>query len=197
MDCAHASSGTARNPALHGGELPSPAVSHMLDWAPFQLSTAGYRIMRLLVLVLSLGCLALPSWAGETPAESGVVSVDTEQTFDGFVARLEAAVRDNGMDIAAGSCGSCGIRSIAILGRTARIITVYRPDLMMRMLKAGAAVGAEPPLRFYVSRLADGTARLTYHRPSGALALYARPALQDMGEELDAVFAKIVHDATK
>jgi uncharacterized protein (DUF302 family) len=153
--------------------------------------------MRLLILVLSLGCLALPLWAGETPSQSGVRIIDTGKAFDGFVARLEAAVRGNGMDIAAGSCGTCGIKSISVPDKNARVITVYRPDLMMRILQAGGTVGVEPPLRFYVSRLADGTARLTYHRPSGALALYGQPALDDMGEELDAIFTKIVHDATK
>ena len=75
------------------------------------------------------------------------------------------------------------------------VVGVYRPDFAVRMLDASVAAGIEAPLRFYITENADGTATLTYRKPSAVFAPYGVPALDEMAKELDAIFAKIAADA--
>ena len=76
------------------------------------------------------------------------------------------------------------------------VVGVYRPDFAIRMLDASVAAGIEAPLRFYITENADGTATLTWRKPSAVFAPYEVPALDEMAKELDAIFAKISADAT-
>jgi len=128
----------------------------------------------------------------KNPSNSAVHTLESGQAYEGFVMRLRAAIEENGLNIVEGACGKCAIKTIENIDENALIISVYRPDMMMKMLQSGAAAGAEPPLRFYVSKLEDGAARLTYHQPSKALAIYNAPALEPIGKELDGLFEKIV-----
>ncbi len=147
------------------------------------------RIVACLAIIagLSAGC-------GEDDA--GVRVIDTGKPHARFVVELEAVIRANGL-LVAEACGECGIQTVDIEDPDAAVLTVTRPGLMMQLLKAGAAAGADPPLRFYISRRDDGTARLTYHRPSRALAVYGQPALKPLGKELDAVFERIAEAAAR
>jgi hypothetical protein len=52
-------------------------------------------------------------------------------------------------------------------------------------------------LRFYITENADGTATLTYRKPTAVFSPYAVPALDEMAKELDTIFAKIAADATE
>ena len=130
-------------------------------------------------------------------SETGVHVIDTAQPFDRYLLRLTSAIGENGLTITSGACGKCGIKTIDVSDENALILTVSRPGLMLEMLQASAPAGADPPLRFYLSKLPDGSARLTYHRPSFALAVYDLAALRGIGLELDAVFAHIVRDASR
>jgi uncharacterized protein (DUF302 family) len=66
------------------------------------------------------------------------------------------------------------------------------------MLEASVAAGIEAPIRFYVTENEDGTARLTYRRPSAVFAPYADggAALVALAGELDAIFAAIAEAAS-
>lgn len=142
-----------------------------------------------------MSCLLLTACVGMQAADPDIRSVDTGQPYPQFVARLQSAIRGNGMQILEGACGKCGIRTIASPAEDALIITVSHHGLMLKMLQAGAAMGAEPPLRFYISRNQDGTAHLTYHQPSAALAFYKAPGRAPIGKQLDRVFTKITTEA--
>jgi len=124
--------------------------------------------------------------------EAGVRTFDSNLPHDVFRARLVTAITDNGLQVLDGACGKCSIKTVDVPAKDTEIITVYEPDLTLRMMQAGAAAGSDAPLRFYLTRLENGTTRLTYHLPSFALAAFNAPDLKPVGEELDRVFAHIV-----
>jgi uncharacterized protein (DUF302 family) len=64
------------------------------------------------------------------------------------------------------------------------------------MLEASIPAGIEAPLRFYVTENGDGTASLTYRKPSAVFAPYKSDYLDKMAAELDAIWVKIVTQAT-
>jgi len=124
--------------------------------------------------------------------DNDIQILETGRGYDSFVTELKTEIKAQGLTIAEGACGKCAIKTLKDIDENDLVITVYRADLMMRMLQSGAVAGAEPPLRFYISKLEDGNARLTYHLPSKALEIYKAPALKPIGLELDATFAKII-----
>jgi len=73
---------------------------------------------------------------------------------------------------------------------------VFHPKYAVRMLKASVAAGIEAPLRFYITENDDGTATLTYRKPSSVFAPYDNADLDAMALELDAIFASIAAAAT-
>ena len=81
-------------------------------------------------------------------------------------------------------------RGIPIPGNL--VLGVYRNDFAIRMLKASVASGIEAPLRFYVTDNTDGTATLTYRKPSAIFDVYGSADLNRMAADLDAIWAKIV-----
>lgn len=84
-------------------------------------------------------------------------------------------------------------RGIKIPGNA--VLMVFRNDYAVRMLAASVAAGIEAPLRIYVTENRDGTASLTYRRPSAVFGLYGSAELDRMARELDTVFERIVKDA--
>jgi len=122
----------------------------------------------------------------------GVHILKSSLDYDVFRARLISAINDNGLIISEGACGKCSIKTIEISKKNTEIISVYEKNLTLRMMQAGAAAGGDIPLRFYLTKLANGTAKLTYHQPSKALAIYNAPKLKPIGERLDRLFEKIV-----
>jgi len=77
------------------------------------------------------------------------------------------------------------------------VVGVYRPDFAVRMLAASVPAGIEAPIRFYITENPDGTATLSYKKPSAAFAPYSDggAALRELAAELDALFAKIAKEA--
>jgi uncharacterized protein (DUF302 family) len=63
------------------------------------------------------------------------------------------------------------------------------------MLRASVPAGIEAPLRFYVTQNVNGTARLSYRRPSAVFKPYGSADLDAMAGELDVIFARIAKDA--
>lgn len=129
-------------------------------------------------------------------ADAQTVVTATPHSFAALQDRLEAAVRARGFFVvtrASASAGAAG-RGLTIAGNL--VIGVYRNDYAVRMLEASVAAGIEAPLRFYVTENADGTATLSYRKPSRVFAPYGSAKLDAMAAELDPVWAKIAADAT-
>ncbi len=149
-------------------------------------------------LVCCLGLLlAFPVRAEKPAPYSGMRSVEINQPFAGYVARLKEAVRANRMGIVAHACATCGAKAIGVTIPGNQVVMIFHPRFAVRMLKASIAAGIEAPLRLYLTENTDGTARLTYRLPSHTFGAYQVPALDAMAKDLDRVVANIVADAGK
>jgi uncharacterized protein (DUF302 family) len=148
------------------------------------------RVVAALVLVAGSG---VASAQGSPPP--GTVSVRTQHAFDALQGRLEKAVADNKMGLVAQASASRGAaaRGVKIPGNT--VLMVFRNDYAVRMLAASVPAGIEAPVRIYLTENADGSASVTYRKPSALFAPYRSAELDAMARELEAVFEKIVKDA--
>ena len=126
----------------------------------------------------------------------GTVAIKTRHGFDTLVSRVEKAVSDHNMGLVAQASASRGAaaRGVKIPGNV--VLMVFRNDYAVRMLSASVPAGIEAPLRIYITENPDGTAILTYRKPTAVFTPYANPALDAMAKELDAVFENIVRDAS-
>ena len=125
----------------------------------------------------------------------GTQVIKTTHSFGQLHSRLEAAVKNNKVFIVDRASASAGAKSRGITIPGNMVIGVYRNDFAVRMLAASVPAGIEAPLRFYLTENADGSATLTYRRPSAVFAPYGSAELDAMARELDAIFAKIAKEA--
>lgn len=168
-----------------------------------QQSTHGRSMKFPSVHNIKLGVLLAVSWlllasgaavAADSPYP-GTINIATKHKFDALMDRLERAIDANGMGLVAQASASRGAasRGVKIPGNT--VLMVFRNDYAVRMLAASVPAGIEAPLRIYVTENADGTASLTYRKPSAVFAPYGNAQLDGMAKELDPIFEKIVRDA--
>ncbi len=116
-----------------------------------------------------------------------------------LVEATRKAIRGNGLGIVtqAGPTKAAASRGIEIPGNV--VIGAFNNVFAVRILGLSTAAMIEAPIRFYVTENADGTATLSYKRPSTVFAPYmdeADPDLAAAAAELDEVFAKISAQAT-
>ncbi len=151
--------------------------------------------------ILLIGFLlwpGVPARAAAWDAPAGWSAIDTGHSYQALIARLDAAVKANKMGLVTRASATLGAKS---LGKTIpgnMVVGVYRPDFAVRMLAASVPAGIEAPIRFYITENGDGTATLSYKKPSAVFAPYADggAALRELAAELDAIFAKIAREAT-
>lgn len=80
------------------------------------------------------------------------------------------------------------------------VIGLFHPRYAKRTLAASIAAGIEAPIRIYVTENPDGTATLSYKKPSFLFAPYMEEGgadLKALATELDALFDSIIKDAAK
>ncbi len=152
-----------------------------------------------LASVLFLGLVFLAAQPATSRGEPPGWSVTkTPHGYKTLIERLNAAVKANKMGLVTRASATLGAKS---LGKTIpgnMVVGVYRPDFAVRMLEASVPAGIEAPIRFYITENEDGTATLSYKKPSTVFAPYSDGGeeLKDMAQELDALFAKIAAEAT-
>jgi uncharacterized protein (DUF302 family) len=151
-------------------------------------------------LALLIGLtLALPATADMAPRDGWSV-VQTGKTHDQLIDDVKAAAKAHKMGIVteAGPTGAARNRGITIPGN--RVIGLFNNVYAVDILNLSTAAMIEAPIRVYVTENADGTATLSYKRPSTVFAPYmdeAGPGLTTMAAELDAIFAAISDQATQ
>lgn len=127
-------------------------------------------------------------------AREGWVVLPTPHSFPVLAGRIEEAVKAGKMAVVTAASASEGAKAqgFAIPGN--RVVGVFRNDFARRMLAASVPAGIEAPIRFYLTENADGTATLSYRKPSAVFAPYydaAAPDLKAVATELDAIFGQI------
>lgn len=155
----------------------------------------------MLRVLVALVLLSLPvsaqSVADLSPRPGWEVHV-TAHDFDTLVERTRAAVGDNGLAVVtrAGPTGAAANRGIVIPGNM--VIGAFNNAFAVRILSLSTEAMIHAPIRLYVTENADGTATLSYIRPSTLFAPYlsdAGPGLGAAASELDEIFAAIAQDA--
>ncbi|MBT3351351.1 MAG: DUF302 domain-containing protein [Nitrospinaceae bacterium] len=108
---------------------------------------------------------------------------------------LTAAIRKNKMGLVSKASATHGAAAIGVKIKGNRVFGVYHPRFAVRMLQASIPAGIEAPIRIYLYENTDGTATITYKKPSDVFRPYGSADLDKMAAELDVIFAKIVQDA--
>ena len=143
-------------------------------------------------------CLSAAS-AGTVKERAGWVVIDSRQSYQALVERLEATVKSEKMGIVTSASASEGAKAAGFAIPGNKVFGVFRNDFARRMLGSSVAAGIEAPIRIYVTENQDGTATLSYKKPSTVFAPYADEggdSLKSVGAELDQIFAKIAELAT-
>lgn len=153
--------------------------------------------MRTLVFCLCL--LALPLQAEMAPREGWIV-VQTQKPYAELIKAVRASAGKNGMGVVtqAGPTAAAHKRGITIPGN--RVIGLFNNLYAVRVLGLSTAAMIEAPIRMYVTDNADGTATLSYKKPSTVFAPYmdeAGPDLATAAGELDVIFRAIAEDANE
>ncbi len=153
------------------------------------------RYLHILGLLAIIALAPLPAQSDQGFPYDGVQVIDCSKDFKTLFTDLDAAIRKHRMGIVGRASASMGAarRGIEIPGNA--VYGVFRNDFAVRMLRASVPAGVEAPLRMYVTENADGTARLTYRRPSAVFKPYGSAELDKMAAELDVIFANIARDA--
>lgn len=143
-----------------------------------------------------LAILALLSaMCGGLAAPAEIVTLTARHGFDDTVARVEQAVEAHSLvRIATASASRAAAGSgIEIPGNA--VVLAFNNLYAVRLLAASVPAGIEAPMRFYVTANADGTTAIAYPKPSALLMPYGDNRLDQLGRELDDVFAAIAADA--
>lgn len=151
--------------------------------------------MRTLLVCLFAMALAVSAPArAENPAPyDDMVTVATGKLFMPFVEAMAKAITDSGFSTIGIACADCGIKKA--FGETVpgnRVFLFFNPKYAKRMLAASLAAGIEAPIRVYATEASDGTAHVTYRRPSAVFGAYEVPDLAAMGRELDDDVARLI-----
>ena len=151
--------------------------------------------MRLMFILLASMLWLSPVSAQPSGFPDDVEIIETHQPFTRYAEKLIAAIGNNKMGLVAQACATCGAKNIGVTIPGNRVLMIFNPHFAVRMLKASIPAGVEAPLRLYLTEQADGTALLSYKKPSQVFAPYKSAALNEMASELDQIVARIVMDA--
>lgn len=130
-----------------------------------------------------------------------VVTAENRETavsrapFQRVAEALEKAIADEKMALVchANAQRGAAARGVSIKGN--QVFMLFRNDFAVRLLAADPAAGIEAPLRIYAYENADGTATVTYAKPTTVFAPYRHPEVAAVAGELDPVFRRIVERA--
>ena len=151
----------------------------------------------LLLSALIWGSLTVAA-AAEMTQRPGWWVQKTDKPFGALVDDVKSAVKANkfGVVTQAGPTRAAKSRGITIPGN--RVIGVFNNVYAVRILNLSTAAMIEAPIRMYVTENDDGTATLSYKKPSTVFAPYIDEAGADLktaADELDAAFRKIAEAA--
>lgn len=144
--------------------------------------------------------IAAPAAAGPLPESlPGWEILPTPHAYARLVERLDSAVAKSPLNVVTRASATLGAKSLGLTIPGNMVVGVYGPQFAVRMLEASIAAGIEAPIRFYITENADGTATLSWKKPSFVFAPYFADGgakLEALAAELDAIFSAIADDAT-
>jgi uncharacterized protein (DUF302 family) len=161
-----------------------------------------HRVLLVILAVLLAIILAIiparPAWATGLDKRIGWEVHQTEKPYDALLRDVLVAVKAEGLIVVtqAGPTRAAAARGISIPGN--RVIGVFNNDYAVRVLTLSTAAMIEAPIRLYVTEGGDGTASLSYKKPSHVFTPYLNEGgtqLMQIAAELDQRFAAIARAA--
>jgi len=145
------------------------------------------------VSVIFLALTTCPGAAYESL--EGRVKLTTRVPFTTFAAALKQAITQHKLGLVCHANAQAGAASVGKTIPGNQVLMVYRPDFAIRMLAADVEAGFEAPIRLYIYENADGSATLSYVKPSTVFKPYQNAALDQLAAELDVLVEAIVRTA--
>lgn len=149
---------------------------------------------RIIAIVFASITIQLIALIGE-PAYAANPLVKSDAPFAQVERSLTQAIKNNKMGLVCKASATRGAASLGVKIKENRVFGVFHPKYAVRMLKASVPAGIEAPIRIYMYENNDGTATISYKKPSDVFRPYGSAELDKMSNELDDIFAKIVDDA--
>jgi uncharacterized protein (DUF302 family) len=125
----------------------------------------------------------------------GRVRLTTRIPFATFAAALQQAIARHKLGLICHANAQAGAASLGQTIAGNQVLMVYRPDFAVRMLKADVEAGFEAPIRLYLYENPDGTATLSYVKPSTVFKPYKNAQLMQLAVELEGLVDAIVQEA--
>lgn len=157
------------------------------------MRTSSAATLRATLLVATLLLMNAATFAAPLP---GTETRASKHSFATLLERTEAAIKTAQMGHLSTASASAGAKARGVTIPGNAVVMVFRNDYAVRMLAASVDAGIEAPLRLYLTENPDGTATISWRRPSVIFARYATPALDAMAAELDPILARIADLAT-
>ncbi|WP_295316198.1 DUF302 domain-containing protein [Roseobacter sp.] len=156
--------------------------------------------MRIISAFIAASMFPAVAFAGDIAPRDGWVVMETTRDHATLMADLKKAVSRNGMGVVTQAGPTAAARGRGIEIPENRVVGVFNNDFAVKILNLSTAAMIEAPVRFYVTEAEDGTATLSYKKPSFVFAPYVDEggaALEALVRDLDARFELIAADATK
>jgi uncharacterized protein (DUF302 family) len=153
------------------------------------------RKMALIFFSILVFSFSVIHYGGESVSAESNPKFKTKAPFLQAEKDLTQAIKKNKMGLVNKASATHGAASIGVKIKGNRVFGVYHPRFAVRMLKASVPAGIEAPIRIYLYENADGTATITYKKPTDVFRPYGSKALDKMAAELDVILANIVRDA--
>ena len=154
-----------------------------------------------LVFAAFVACFfVLPALAASVAPREGWAVHDTQYSYTEMIERVKEAAKTGGMGVVteAGPTEALKSRGVDVPGN--RVIGLFSPKYAARVIAVSVPAMIEAPIRMYVTENEDGTATLSYKKPSFVFAPYmddGETELKEVAAELDKIFADIAVIAIK
>jgi len=151
-------------------------------------------------LVTAVTIAIAPVTAASLGDQPGWAASKSGHDYATLVKRVNAAAKDHKIGVvtrASATVGAAKVLKKKIPGNM--VVGLYHPRFAIPMLEASIAAGIEAPIRVYITENSDGTATLSYKKPSAVFAPYMKEGgekLKKLSAELDTLFASLVKQAS-
>lgn len=152
-----------------------------------KIRSLSSRLLSVLALLTFAAALAAPA-----SAQTGLVSVPSQHSFDQTVGALKTAVGQGGMMVMA-TVDQGNMLSMTGLRLKANLFLIGNPTVGKKLFEQNHAVGLYVPLRVFVYEDKDGKTYVSYDRPSELLAQLNNPEINQTAQMLDQKLDSLVH----
>ena len=150
------------------------------------------KLAVLTLAIVLLGGVSL-GWAQSLARVDKVSNSGFEKTAK----QLETALKARGMMVVATIDHQNMMKMVGGSIKGSKTFEFGKTDMLKMVMPSDPQAGLEMPHKIYVYERADGTAIVSFYKPSGGFSAYGKDQLKMVGEMMDKMFEEVVTDATK